>query len=239
MRMSKPGSVLALITARGGSKRLPGKNLRPLGGKPLLRWTIDAALACPEVHRTILSTDDPEIAAVGRAAGCDVPFMRPAELSGDTASSVDVVRHALDQLPEDPDWLVLLQPTSPFRTAADISAGLAQLQAAGRESLIAVTEPEKNPHLMFRRASDSRLSSVVGIRLADLRHMRTQDMPECYEINGALYIVRVSWFRESGTLFDDDTLSLVMPRARSANIDTALDFAVAEAWLREGFVNPT
>jgi CMP-N,N'-diacetyllegionaminic acid synthase len=230
------GQVLALITARGGSKRLPGKNVRPLGGKPLIQWTVEASLACPLVHRTILSTDDLAIADAARACGCEVPFMRPEALAHDTASSVDVVRHALATAGDGFDWLVLLQPTSPFRTADDIARGIAQLQAAGGRSLIAVAEPEKSPHLMFHRRADSTLQSVTGIRLADLRHTRTQDLPESYEINGALYVVHIPWFLESGTLFDDDTLSLVMPRSRSANIDTALDFAVAEAWWREGLV---
>ena len=231
-----PGATLALITARGGSKRLPGKNVRPLGGKPLIQWTVEASLACPLVHRTVLSTDDAEIAEAARACGCDVPFMRPPELAHDTASSVDVVRHALDAVGDGYEWLVLLQPTSPFRAPRDIADGIARLQTAGGNSLIAVAEPEKSPYLMFRRRADSTLDSVAGIKLADLRHTRTQDLPECYEINGALYVVRIAWFRESGTLFDDDTLSLVMPRSRSANIDTPLDFAVAEAWLREGLV---
>lgn len=234
---SSSGRVLALITARGGSKRLPGKNVRPLGGKPLIQWTVEAALACPLVHRTILSTDDPVIADVARASGCEVPFLRPATLAHDTASSVDVVYHALEAVGAGFDWLVLLQPTSPFRSARDIERGLLQLQRSGGNSLIAVAEPEKSPYLMFHRRDDSSLQSVAGIRLADLRHTRTQDLPESYEINGALYVVRIPWFLQSGTLFDDDTLSLVMPRARSANIDTALDFAVAEAWWREGLVD--
>lgn len=229
--------VLALITARSGSKRLPGKNVRPLGGTPLIQWTIRAALECPLVHRTVLSTDDQTIAEVARLAGCDVPFLRPPELASDTASSVDVVRHALELAGAGFEWLVLLQPTSPFRTAHDISRGITQLQRAGGTSLIAVAEPEKSPYLMFQRRDDSTLQSVAGIRLADLRHTRTQDLPASYEINGALYVVRIPWFLESGTLFDNDTLSLVMPRSRSANIDTALDFAVAEAWLREGLVD--
>src|SRR5262245_25182815 len=112
--------VLGLITARGGSKGVPRKNVRPLGGKPLLAWTIEAARNAPVIDRLILSSDDAEIIEVARAWGCEVPFVRPPELATDTADSVEVVRHALSTLGEDYDYVVLLQPTSPLRTGEDI-----------------------------------------------------------------------------------------------------------------------
>ena len=117
-------SVLALIPARGGSKGVPGKNIRPAGGKPLIAWTIEAAKCSRYIDRLILSTDDPAIVAVAKQFGCDVPFMRPAELATDQADSMVVVRHALQAIGERYDYLVLLQPTSPLRIAADIDAAV-------------------------------------------------------------------------------------------------------------------
>lgn len=115
--------VLAVIPARGGSKRVPRKNIRPVAGKPLLAWTIDAAKASKYIDRCIVSTDDEEVADIARQCGAEVPFMRPAELAQDESSSIEMLRHAARKLP-DHDIIVLLQPTSPERTAADIDAAL-------------------------------------------------------------------------------------------------------------------
>ena len=124
--MKADRKILAVIPARGGSKGLPRKNLLPLGDRPLICWTIAAALAAKRITRVIVSTDDREIAAAAAACGCEVPFLRPPQLATDTAGSADVMRHAVDSLEEDYDWLMLLQPTSPFRTADHID-GLAAL----------------------------------------------------------------------------------------------------------------
>ena len=132
-------SVLAVITARGGSKGVPGKNLRPLAGKPLLSWTVEAALCAKCVTRTIVSTDAPEIADVAVKAGAEAPFLRPAELASDTASSADVVVHALEQCPGY-DYVLLLQPTSPLRTADDIDAAFARMLAANGNACVSVSE---------------------------------------------------------------------------------------------------
>lgn len=220
--------VLALITARGGSKRLPGKNLRPLGGKPLIAWSVEAALGSAYIDRIVTSTDCPEIAAAARAAGSDVPFLRPPELSGDHASSADAGLHALRFLADEAyDIQVLLQPTSPLRTAADIDACIAALVNKNATSAMTVCEPEKNPTVMFWREGD-RLIPVTGTSLYDLRNARSQDFRPAWEINGAVYVNRVPWFLDRQSYYDDDTLPVEMPRERSANIDVELDFRIAE-----------
>lgn len=226
--------VLALITARGGSKRLPGKNIRPLGGKPLIAWSVEAAKGSAYIDRIVTSTDCPEIAAAAKAAGSDVPFMRPPELSGDFASSADVGIHALEFLADERyDIQVLLQPTSPLRTAADIDACLEQFVEKGASSAMTVCEPEKNPTVMFWREGD-RLIPVTGIPLYELRNARSQEFRPAWEINGAVYVNDVKWFFERQSYYDDDTLPVEMPRERSANIDVELDFLLAEMLFAAG-----
>src|SRR5688500_10349967 len=138
-------SVLALIPARGGSKGLPGKNLLPVDGRPLLDWTVQAARRSRYIDRVVLSSDDPAIIAAGLAAGCDAPFVRPAELASDTAGTLEVVEHALDRLPGY-DVLVLLQPTSPLRTAGDIDGACERMVASGAGSCVSVSLVEQSPY---------------------------------------------------------------------------------------------
>jgi N-acylneuraminate cytidylyltransferase len=228
--MIRGQSVLGLITARGGSKRLPGKNIRPFGGRPLLVWTIEAAKACAGMDRLIISSDDAAILETARQAGCEVPFVRPAGLSGDHASSVDVAVHAVEALAERYDWLVLLQPTSPLRTGADIEACLNLALDRGAPSCISLTEPEKSPYVMFRLdAENDRLTPLLRLEGMDLQHARSQDFPRVHEINGAVFAVRTQYFLEHRSFFDDLTVGYVMPRNRSVNIDTLDDFLLGEA----------
>ena len=165
--------VLAVVTARGGSKGLPRKNLLPLGGVPLIVWTVRAALNANCVARVVVSTDDDEISNVALAAGAEVPFRRPAALASDAASSVDVMLHALEVL----KWngsVVMLQPTSPFRTSRDLDAGFAQwCNAPGAGSCVSVCEATTSPWLMFREGPSGRLDRLLpeprsGLRRQDL-----------------------------------------------------------------------
>ena len=154
-------SVLGVIVARGGSKGVPGKNLLPLAGKPLVVHTIEAALACSALTRTVLSTEDPGILAAGRQAGCPAPFVRPAELAGDRSSTVDVALHAVDWLARHEgfaaDVVVLLPATAPLRTAGHIAGAVEALRGdPGAEGVVAVTEPDYPPFWMLT-AADNRL----------------------------------------------------------------------------------
>jgi CMP-N,N'-diacetyllegionaminic acid synthase len=222
-----PASLLAVIVARGGSKTLPRKNVLPLGGRPLIGWSIKAALDAPSVTRVIVSTDDPEIAAVARTEGADVPFMRPDHLATDRATSIDVLTHALENLPGY-DAAVLLQPTSPFRTTGDIEAGFALFQSSGAPSCTSVCPVEESPYLMYHLDPTSRLQRVVPIPSGGLRR---QDLPQVAILNGALYFIGVDRFLRDQTLVHEDAVGYLMPRSRSIDIDDARDLKIASETL--------
>ena len=224
--------MLALIPARGGSKGLPGKNLRLLGGRPLIAHSITAALDAATITRVVVSTDSPDIAAAALAAGAEVPFLRAAELATDTASSLDVCLHAADLLstPDAPvDALVLLQPTSPLRSPADIDAAVALFRARAAHAVISVTE---DPHpIAWTRvlAPDGRL--LPHPAFAAVPPGRRQDHPPTFHPNGALYVIAVPFLRAHRRLDSERTFGFPMPPERSVDIDTALDLAFAEALL--------
>lgn len=220
--------MLAVIPARGGSKRLPGKHLLPLAGRPLLAWTIDAARESRHVDRAVFSTEDPELAAAARRLGCEVPFRRPAALATDHASSIAVVEHALGALEQRYDWVVLLQPTSPLRDARDLDACLERANGAGANACVSVCEPDRSPYLCYRVDPEGRLSPMLSRGSA---HVRTQDLPPAVALNGAIYAARVPWFLEHKSFLTGETLAYPMPRERSCDVDTALDLRIAEALL--------
>lgn len=211
---------MAVIPARGGSKGLPGKNIRPLGGKPLITWTIEAARGARAVDQVILSSDDEAIMAAATAAGCAVPFRRPPELATDEAGSIDVVLHALDAVPG-ADIVVLLQPTSPLRTAADIDQALDRLAATGAPAVVSVCAVEQNPHWMYRLSPEARLVPVMGDGPG---FARRQELPDIFTLNGAIYAARVDWLRAHRSFVTGETVAFVMPQERSLDIDTAADF---------------
>lgn len=224
--------VLALITARGGSKRLPRKNVLPFCGQPLLAWSVQAAKQAEHVDRVILSSDDPEIIAAAREAGCEVPFVRPPELASDEASSVDVALHALDALAMQGDhfqWITLLQPTSPLRTAEDIDGSLRACVQAGAHSALGVTAPERSPFVMFTVNGAGSLDPLCN-RGIDLQTARSQDFPPVLAINGAIFLTRVDWLREHRAFYGAGTIPWTMAQQRSINIDTPWDFALGQ-WM--------
>lgn len=224
-------SVLALITARGGSKGLPGKNIRLLGGKPLVAWSVEQARAAALVDRVVLSSDDPAIIAATVAAGVEAPFVRPAELADDRASSVDVAAHALAALDRPYDLLVLLQPTSPLRLADDIDACIRRVaEDDSVPSCISVTPSPKSPYWMRTMDEGGRLSPLLAPPAAT----RRQDLPLVYVPNGAIYAVRVAWFLERRAFIGPGSVGHVMPAERSVDIDTLLDFQLAEVILAAG-----
>ena len=224
-------TALGLIVARGGSKGLPRKNLRPLGGRPLIVHTIEAALACRGLARTILSSEDAEIIEVARGAGCPAPFVRPAELAGDRSSSLDVTLHALDWLEHHesfrPEVVVLLPPTAPLRRAEHIEGALEVLRAeagSGTEAVVAVTEPDYPPYWMLT-VSGGRLSWLFPEGGAVDRR---QDLPRAYRPNGSIYAIRVEALRAQRTFYPRATAPYLMPREVSVNIDSEMDFTLAE-----------
>jgi len=224
-------SILALIPARANSKGIPRKNIRPFCGRPLLQWSIDAALAADCVDHVVVSTDDPEIAEVAQAGGAEVPFLRPAELATDTAPGIAPVLHALEQLAQMNDVL-LLQPTSPLRTSADIEAIVALREQAGSESAVSITPSAKHPAWMYSLCENQWLEPLIPL---DGAHCR-QQLPPAYVLNGALYLASRNFLLREKSFIRHDTVAYVMPAERSVDIDNQLDWTWAE-FLAEGGMN--
>lgn len=221
--------VLAVITARGGSKGLPDKNLRPLAGRPLIAWTIAAAHGAASLDRVILSSDDPRIIAAAEAEGCEAPFARPAELAGDETSSIDVVLDAVDRIPGY-EVVVLLQPTSPLRTASDIDAAVDLLTRSGAPACVSVTDSPVHPWLVHGCDGAGRLSALASSPPG--ASLRRQDLPPAWVLNGAVYVARIDWLRANRTFVKaGETAAYVMPPDRSVDIDTLADFIEAERLL--------
>ena len=217
------GGILALIPARGGSKGLPGKNVRLLAGLPLISYSVNAAKLSCHPMRIVCSTDDPEIANVAREFGAEAPFLRPPHLATDEASTFDVVRHAVDVLGGEFDFVLLLQPTSPLRTAGDIDSAFALLQ--GAKAVVGMREADDHPFLIHRFGADGVISPYVDAAAASLRR---QDLPGAYVVNGALYLVEVKALFEQKSFLPTGTRGYVMPPERSVDIDDLADFCEAE-----------
>lgn len=217
-------ATLGLIPARGGSKGIPRKNLLPIAGKPLIAWTIEAALAAKCIDRVVVTTDDEEIARVAKTYRADVPFLRPAELARDETPGIDPVLHAIDAV-TGYDRVVLLQPTSPLRTAADIDSAIALAEAGA--SVVSVTEAV---HADWIFAMDAHGALDIG---ATPPVARRQDMVKRYALNGAIYVARCAILRESRGFLASGTLGYVMPAERSVDIDGPLDWRLAELLLAD------
>ncbi len=229
------GRILGVIPARGGSKGLPGKNIRPLAGKPLIAWTIQAALGCRWLDRVIVSTDDREIAGTARTWGADTPFMRPAELADDATPTIKAVIHAIRWLEENqgyrPDYVMLLQPTSPLRTSSDLEEAIRLAAGKEADAVISVAPVEDHPAWMKVLDSDGRMKDFLpGSGSAS----RRQELEPVYALNGAVYLTRLELVLEKETWYGDRTLAYVMPPERSLDIDNYLDFQLAELVLSNG-----
>jgi CMP-N,N'-diacetyllegionaminic acid synthase len=227
--------VLGVITARGGSKGIPGKNLKPLAGKPLIAHTIDAARVSGAFDRLILSTDDAAIADAARAHGCDVPFTRPAELARDDTRHLAVMQHAVEWLRDhdayDPDFVMILQPTSPLRSADDIRASIDVIEATGADSVVSVSEvpAHYNPMRTLRVDERGFASLFVTGKPVRTRINRRQDMPIVWTMDGAIYLFRTSvLLGPEPSLYGDRTAVYVTPAGRGVSIDDANDWSHAE-----------
>lgn len=219
--------VLGLIPARGGSKGIPGKNIRLLGGRPLLAWTAEAALASRRLSRVVLSTDDEGISEAGRRCGLDVPFLRPAELARDDTPTLPVVRHALETLEDGFDAVCLLQPTSPFRRAEDIDACIAMLEERGLDAVVSVlpVPAEHNPHWVYFEDGAGLLRLATG---EDQPIPRRQELPPAFHRDGSVYVTRRDVVMQ-GSLYGRRLGGYEMPEARrSVNLDTPADWERAE-----------
>lgn len=227
-------TILGLIPARGGSKGIPGKNLISLCGKPLLQYTCEAAKGSKMLTRVIVSTDDQHIADVAVGCGIEVPFLRPKELSEDTTPMIDVLLHTLAELAkakQEPDILVLLQPTSPLRTAQDIDDAIQLLQKSGADTVVSVVEvPHQFVPGSLMCLENEKLHPYTDQQSPLLR----QDKQRLYARNGpAVLAVRTDFLKRTKSFYSGDTRALVMPRERSVDIDDAFDLKLAAMILQQ------
>lgn len=220
-------SFLAVIPARGGSKRAPNKNIRPLRGKPLVSWSIEAALKSKLIDRIVVSSDDTNVLSIAGAYGQRVDtIIRPAHLSSDTAKTPDVVIHAMDSLRQSYDAVILLQPTSPFRTAIHIDEAIARYVQKGADGIISVTKAPVSPLWCNILPEDGSMSHFLDRHLIETR---SQDFPVYHTLNGAIFIANTRKLREQGHFYlTENVYAYDMSTAASVDIDTEEDFAYAE-----------
>lgn len=221
-----------MIPARGGSKGVPHKNILNLAGKPLIAYTIEAALKSKNSRRVIISTDDVRIAEVAKSYGAEVPFLRPAELAKDDTPSLLVIQHAVKYVEENEghkfDVVVVLQPTSPLRSEKYIDEAVEKLLRTGADSVVTVCEVKHHPFWGFTAKGDKLYPfSKKGITIS-----RRQDLPEIYAVNGAVYAVRRNVLFEQNSLYGKDTRAVVMPYEESLDIDNYFDLFIAEMVLK-------
>ena len=225
--------VLGLITARGGSKGIPGKNIKLLAGKPLLGYTAEAARDS-RITRTILSTDDEAIARVAREFGIDVPFMRPKELALDHSKSIDVVQHAIKWLKENAaeeyDYVMILQPTSPCRTSDDINAVIAIAEETGADSVMSEVEMPNFSPQKTHKIIDGKIHPYFEEAAEGGTPSRRQDLAKAYRRNAAIYLTKTNLLL-AGDMFGRDSRAYIMPEERSVDIDNPIDFELAEFWV--------
>lgn len=225
-----PGPCVAIIPARGGSKSVPGKNIKPLGGKPLIGWSIDVARSVPQIDRVIVSTDDDAIAGVAKRFGAEV-YRRPAELSTDTALVLDAVRHLLGTLRDEgfaPKVGVLLEPTCPFRSVPDVSRCIDLLADDGVDSAATFVAARLNPVRAWRLDGHTPVPYIEG---ADPWQPR-QRLPAAYQLSGGAYAFRADRLSaDTRSILFGNSAAVVVPAERSVDIDDALDFALAETVL--------
>jgi N-acylneuraminate cytidylyltransferase/CMP-N,N'-diacetyllegionaminic acid synthase len=231
--MADTGEILVVIPARGGSKRLPRKNVLPLGGKPLICWTIEVALEAELNARVMVTSDDEEILALARQyEGQGVSaYKRPDELATGAASTADVLIDAIkaeQAAGYDPKTLVLLQPTSPLRNSDDIRVALEVFREGGcEETVVTVCEVDHPTAWIGTIGEDSILEGI------DLSGKRSQDYGKEYRLNGAVYVAQTMHLLSSGSLFTDHLSASVMPRQRSMDIDESMDFRICESLISD------
>lgn len=225
--MRNQRSILALIPARGGSKGLPRKNIRLLAGKPLIAWTIEAALKSECFDSVIVNTDDPEIASIASQYGAEVPFLRPPELATDEAKSIEMILHTMNWFESRGrcfDLLALLQPTSPLRSSSDIQAALDLLAEKRAGSVVSVCKCEHSPLWMNTLGDDLSMKDFLSRQAVNVNR---QELKPFYRLNGAIYIAEWEYLKENNGFFGERTYAYIMPQERSVDIDSELDLRFA------------
>ena len=231
--MSDKKRIVAIIPARAGSKRISNKNIKPLADKPLIEWTIQAALSSTKIDHVVVSTDSEEIASVAKNAGADVPFLRPGRLGGDTSTTVDVILHALKALGEvgkTYEYVMVLQPTSPLRTASHIDGALMLAEEKNADGVISVCPCEHSPLWAGQLKEDQSMDGFIDLSITKTR---SQDLPSYFRLNGGIYLVNTDRLLKEQSLFlADNAFAFVMDTIDSVDIDEELDFMLAETIVR-------
>jgi len=220
--------TLALIPARSGSKGLPNKNIKLLHDRPLIAWTIEAAIASGVFSKVIVSTDSEEIADISVKYGAQAPFIRPDSLASDSAKGMDVVIHAMGWMEQHGhvfDSIALLQPTSPLRNAEDIVNVVKMCAEKKANAIVSVVECEHHPFWSNLLPSDLSMSNFIDCRA---KNTNRQDLPRFYRLNGAIYMAKWEYLKATPNWFSDKTYAYIMPRERSVDIDDMIDFRLAE-----------
>lgn len=234
MLEGKKYNILGVITARGGSKGIPGKNLKEIGGKPLIAYSIDAGNKSVLITDLIVSTDSREIAEVAKKYGVRVPFMRPSELSSDDVPHLPVMQHAIREMERENnmtyDYCVILQPTSPLRLPEDIDATLEKLISSGAESAVTVVQVVQGHPIKVKRLEGDRVLPYV---IPEEEGKRRQDFPVAFRRSGAVYAMRRDTIMEKNRLYGDHIVGYETPKERSIDIDEPVDLVVAEYMLGE------
>lgn len=228
--------VVAIIPARGGSKRVPRKNIKLLHGKPLISYAIEAALVSKYINRVVVSTDDEEIAKTAKVYKAEVPFIRPAKLAQDTSTTLSVLQHAIKFLEEKegykPDLVVLLQPTSPFVMTKDIDKAIEKLDETKTNSCVSICEVSERPEWMyvFEENSQSRIKTFLD-KTNDKNTRRV--LSKMFRLNGGIYVVRKDILMKNNKIIDNDNCSaIVVSIESSVDIDRPIDFLIAEAIMK-------
>lgn len=221
-------TVLAIIPARGGSKGVYKKNIRELAGKPLIAWSIEEAKKSQYIDRLILSSEDEQIIEVAKEWGCEVPFVRPMDLARDDTPGIEPVIHAVKTLPEDYDYIVLLQPTSPFRSVEDIDGCIEQCTCKNMPACVSVCEAEQSPYWMYQLDEKKVMKPLINTGAVIFRR---QDLPPVYMLNGSVYVAQKDFVIENRTFLTAETMAYPMPSERSMDIDNETDFSYCD-WLK-------
>ena len=216
--------LLALIPARGGSKGIPKKNIKMFSGKPLIAHTIEEALKVSKIEKVVVSTDCKEIANVSKSYGADIPFLRPKEYADDNSTSFCVANHLISEFP-DFSAILLLQPTSPLRTAEDIRGIIEMKIKLDCKSIISVTQTKTHPYWSYYINDEKTLFPYYSIKS---QISRRQDLDPAYIPNGALYLCETNWLKSNKSFISNSSKAFIMPPERSVDIDTIFDWKIAE-----------
>lgn len=225
--------ILFVVTARGGSKGVPKKNIREVGGLPLLAYKIIAARKCKHKHRIILTTDDAEIAEIGLKYGAEVPFIRPSYLATDEANSIDVVEHAMNWVKQNDEdkykYICLLEPSSPFASYKDINAAIDLIEKTQADTLLGMKEVDVSKDFINELDAEGKLSEFYKI-ISKMKSVRRQEQKPQYTINGCMYIARWDYFEKNKLFHSMNSVPYIMPKETSIEIDDMWDYNLA-CWM--------